>query len=62
MDKEGNRPNRARFYGIGIPKNWETTFKKKIKNMEYGWNLLRLRVFLVDSKGNLEEKSYKDLR
>ena len=56
MDKEGNKPNRARKYAIGIPKKWETTFKNKIKKMGYGWKLLNLKVFLVDGKGNVEEK------
>ena len=58
MDIEGNQPKKARYYGIGIPKNWEGTFKKKIKEMKYGWKLLRLKVFLVDSEGSVEEKPY----
>ena len=58
MDIEGNQPNRARYYCIGIPKNWEATFKKKIKDMKYGWKLLKLKVFLVDPQGNVEEKPY----
>jgi hypothetical protein len=58
MDIEGNQPNRARYYGIGFPKNWEATFKKKIKDMKYGWKLLKLKVFLVDSHGHVEEKPY----
>lgn len=56
MDKEGNKPNRARCYAIGIPKKWETTFKNKIKKMKYGWKLLNLKIFLVDEKGSVEEK------
>ena len=56
MDKEGNKPNRARYYAIGIPKKWENTFKNKIKKMKFGWKLLNLKVFLVDEKGNVEER------
>ncbi len=56
MDKEGNQPNRARYYAIGIPKKWENTFKNKIKKMRFGWRLLNLKVFLVDTDGSVEEK------
>ena len=56
MDIEGNKPKRARYYAIGIPKKWEATFKSKIQKMKYGWKLLGLKVFLVDNKGNVEEK------
>ncbi len=58
MDIEGNKPNKARYYAIGIPKNWEKTFKRKILNMKFGWKLLKLRVFLVDDSGGVEEKPY----
>lgn len=58
MDKEGNSKNRARFYAIGIPKKWEETFKNKIKKMKFGWKLLKLKVFLVESNGNVEEKPH----
>jgi len=58
MDKEGNSKNRARYYAIGIPKKWEKTFKNKIKKMKFGWKLLKLKVFLVDSNGSVEEKAH----
>ena len=58
MDIGGNQKNKSRFYGIGIPKSWEKIFKYKIKNMKFGWQLLKLRVFLVDSDGGVEEKPY----
>ena len=57
MDKEGNNSKRARIYSIAIPKNWEKPFTKKIKQMPYGWKMLKLKVFLV-SKDNVEEKPY----
>lgn len=58
MDIEGNQVNKARYYAIGIPKKWEKIFKNKIKDMHYGWKLLKLRVFLVDSNGDVEERPY----
>jgi hypothetical protein len=58
MDKEGNHPNKARTYAIGIPKVWERIYKNKIAAMEYGWRLLRVRVFLVDGQGGVEERPY----
>jgi len=58
MDKEGNSQNKARYYAIGIPKKWESTFKSKILKMKYGWKLLKLKVFLVNSNGKVEEKTY----
>jgi len=58
MDIEGNSSNKARYYAIGIPKNWERVFKNKILKMKYGWGLLKLKVFLVDSNGKVEEKPY----
>lgn len=61
MDKEGNNLKKARYYGIGIPKKWEKTFKNKISGMKCGWGLLKLKVFLVDSKENVEEKTYSRL-
>jgi len=58
MDKEGNRPNKDRYYAIGIPKKWEKVFKHKILKMKFGWKFLKLKVFLVDDKGNVEQKPY----
>jgi hypothetical protein len=58
MEKQGNAPNKARYYGIGIPKKWEKTFKNKISKMKYGWKLLKLKVFLVSDKGEVEEKPH----
>jgi len=58
MDKEGNNPKKARTYAIAIPSNWATIYRKKIKQMPYGWNLLKLKVFLV-SKDKVEIKNYK---
>jgi hypothetical protein len=57
MDIEGNNPKRGRIYAIAIPTSWEKTFKNKIKLMEYGWKLLKLKVFLVDEK-SVSEKTY----
>jgi hypothetical protein len=57
MDIQGNDKNKGRIYAIAIPANWENTFKRKIKNMEYGWKLLKLKVFLV-SDDDVKEKSY----
>lgn len=61
MDKKGNDTRRARYYGLGIPKKWEKIFFNKISHMKYGWGLLKLKVFLVDGKNNVEEKSYSYL-
>jgi len=58
MDKEGNRPNRGRIYAIGIPKRFETVFRNKIGKMQFGWKLLRLKVFLVDGRGKVTEKPH----
>lgn len=58
MDKEGNSPKKARIYAIAIPSSWEGVYKKKIKQMPYGWNLLKLKVFLVD-KNKVVVKNYK---
>ena len=58
MDIGGNHPNKARFYGIGIPKSWEKAFRNKIHKMKFGWALLKLKVFLVDDEGNVQEKPY----
>ena len=57
MDKQGNHPNRARIYAIAIPKSWEAPFKKKIKQMPFGWRLLKLKIFLISEK-SVEEKPY----
>lgn len=59
MDKQGGDPKKARIYAIGIPKNWEIIFQKKAKKMEYAWNFLKLRIFLISSSGLVEEKTYK---
>jgi len=58
MDIGGNSKNTARYYAIGFPKKWEQLYKNKISNMKYGWKLLKLKVFLVDDKGGVEEKPY----
>ena len=58
MDKAGNAPNRARIYGIAIPKSYERTFAAKIANMAAGWRLLKLRTFIVEKKGDVKELSY----
>ena len=58
MDKEGNSQKRARIYAIAIPADWASAYKRKIKKMPYGWNLLKLRVFLANEKV-VEEYSYK---
>ena len=57
MDIQGNHPSKGRFYGIGIPKTWEKTFKNKVLKMRFAWRLLKLKVFLVDDNGRVEEKS-----
>ncbi|MFA5652232.1 MAG: hypothetical protein WC933_02615 [Candidatus Paceibacterota bacterium] len=59
MDLQGNNSKKARIYAIAIPAHWEDTFSKKAKKMEYGWNFLKLRVFLVKNNGGVEEKTYK---
>lgn len=58
MDIEGNSQNRARIYAFGIPYGWTEVFKKKIKKMKYGWNLLKLRGFLVKEDGEVIEKPH----
>lgn len=58
MDKEGNSTKKARTYAIAIPSSWEVAYKKKIKQMPYGWNLLKLKVFLV-GKNKVELKNYR---
>jgi len=59
MDKEGNSPKRARIYAIAIPVTWENTYKKKIVKMEYGWHLLKLKVFLVEKDGSVRLTNYR---
>ncbi len=54
---EGNSPNKGRIYAIAFPADWEDTFTRKIKNMAFGWKLLKLKVFLVSEK-EVVEKSY----
>lgn len=61
MDIEGNNSKRGRIYAIAIPANWESTFKKKIKKMSFGWRLLKLKVFLVDCSAKdygVKERGY----
>ena len=58
MDMEGNRPNRARIYSIAVPKTWEGMICRKVQGMKFSWRWMRLKVFLIDAKGNVEEKSY----
>ena len=58
MDIQGNSPNRARIYALAIPSHWEKTFTNKIAKMKYGWRLLRLKVFLVNEDGSVDEKPF----
>lgn len=58
MDREGNRPNKARIYAIAIPSSWVETFKKKIKKMRYVWKLLRLPVYEVQPNGKVIKRAY----
>jgi hypothetical protein len=58
MDIKGNNNNCARTYAIAIPSHWEKMLKGKVKNMNFGWNLLKLDVFLVDEKG-VTKKTYR---
>lgn len=58
MDKEGNNPNKARIYAIGIPYGWIDVFRNKIRKMKYGWNLLKLKTFLVRKDGSVLEKPH----
>ena len=58
MDKEGNAPNRARIYAVAIPLAWEKAFSAKIKKMKYGWQLLKLKTFLIEETGCVSEKPY----
>ncbi len=59
MDIQGNDQKKGRIYAIAIPASWEGVFKKKAKKMEYGWNFLKLKIFLVSNKGDVNEKTYK---
>ena len=59
MDKQGNCPKKARIYAIGIPVDWAGKFRNRAKKMKYGWDFLKLRIFLVDENGFVEEKTYK---
>ena len=45
MDTEGNRPNRARIYGIAVPKSWEQMIRYKVTGMRFSWRWMRLKVF-----------------
>ena len=58
MDKNGNDKNKYRIYAIAFPVQWKSIFKKKIQRMNFGWNLLKLRVFLV-TRNEVLEKNYK---
>lgn len=58
MDIQGNHPKKARLYAIGIPYSWLRVFQNKIKKMKYGWRLLKLRIFLVKTNGEVIEKPY----
>jgi len=58
MSIQGNDPKRGRIYAIGIPYSWLRIFKNKIKKMKYGWKLLKLRIFLVKTTGEVIEKPY----
>ncbi len=46
-----------RYYGIAIPASWEKVWKRKIKEMEYAWKQLRIRIYLVDKIGNVKMKN-----
>lgn len=58
MDIQGNHPKKGRIYAIGIPHKWLRVFKNKIKKMKYGWRLLKLKIFLVETNGEVVEKPY----
>lgn len=58
MDIEGNQNNKSRIYALAIPYEWYEAYKKKIKQMKYGWKLLKLRVYLVKNNGEVLERSY----
>ena len=58
MDIQGNHPKKGRIYAIGIPYKWLRVFKNKMKKMKYGWRLLKLRIFLVKTNGEVIEKPY----
>ena len=50
-----------RYYGIAIPASWENVWKRKIKEMEYAWKQLRLRIYLVHKNGKIEMKNYRKM-
>jgi hypothetical protein len=58
MDIEGNAPNRHRIYAVAFPRKWAETFQRKVKEMEFGWKILKLKVFLVNGNGDVEEVPY----
>jgi hypothetical protein len=58
MDIQGNHPKKARIYAIAIPLDWGKVYEKKLKKMIYGWNLLKLKVFLV-SENEVQAYTYK---
>lgn len=59
MNTEGNNKNKSRYYGVAVPSTWEKTLKNKVSKMKYGWSLLKLKIFLVDEKKKVIQKSYK---
>jgi hypothetical protein len=61
MDIQGNHPMKGRIYAIGIPHAWLRVFRNKVKKMKYGWGLLKLRVFLVKTSGDVIEKPYSHI-
>jgi hypothetical protein len=58
MNIEGNAPNRAKIYAVAFPQKWTKTFQHKVKEMEWAWKSLRLKVFLVYSNGDVDEVPY----
>ncbi|MGK2848938.1 MAG: hypothetical protein ACSLEX_02625 [Minisyncoccota bacterium] len=58
MDIKGNSVNCARTYALAIPAEWEKVYTAKIKNMTFGWNILKLNIFLVYEDGKVKKKTY----
>jgi len=54
----GNSNNQSIYYAIALPKTWEHNLKKKVKEMAAVWKMLKLKVFLVNNNGIVEEKTY----
>ena len=59
MDIQGNSQNKGRIYAIAIPIKWKTVFQKKAQKMEYAWNFLKLKIFLVSYDGKVKEKTHR---